>query len=165
MLVPFFLLLLTGHGNLERPADQPRKDQTPLPAHATYIVPLFPIVKRRYKRNASRQSAASGLISLVNPTKSAKSSPMEKLPLPDQVRTQSSHFLKPNLSAVSQWRSSRAAQRPSDSSSWEISHFSLMEKAMELRDWDAGSWTLMSCSIFWELGNGEMPKGTSSATN
>ena len=31
-----------------------------------------------------------------------------------------------------------------------------MEKVMELRDWDAGSWTLMSCEIFYEFGNGEM---------
>ena len=31
-----------------------------------------------------------------------------------------------------------------------------MEKVMEMGAGDAGSWTLMSCSIFWELGNGEM---------
>jgi len=58
--------------------------------------------------------------------------------------------MKPNLSAVSQWRSSRAAQQQvasSDSSSWEISHFSLMESAMEMGAGDAGSWTLMSCEI------------------
>jgi len=30
-----------------------------------------------------------------------------------------------------------------------------MEKAMELRDWDAGSWTLMSCEIVWGCGDGE----------
>ena len=45
---------------------------------------------------------------------------------------------------------------PSDSSSWEISQKSSMESAMEMGAGDAGSWTLMSCSIFYEFGNGEM---------
>ena len=37
--------------------------------------------------------------------------------------------------------------------------FSVNGEAMELPAGDAGSWTLMSCSIFYEFGNGEMEEG------
>jgi len=76
-------------------------------------------------------------ISLVNPTKSANLSPMEmQNPVPGSGL--SSPFLNPNLSAVSQWRSSRAAQQQvasSDSSSWEISQKSSMERQWSFWDW------------------------------
>jgi len=63
------------------------------------------------KKNLERRVPCPGSsISLVNPTKSANLSPMEmQNPVPE-IRTQSSPLMKPNLSAVSQWRSSRAAQ-------------------------------------------------------
>ena len=58
-----------------------------------------------------RRVPAASSITLVNPTKSANLSPMENgTPVP-RIRTQSSPLIKANLSAVSQWRSSRAAQQ------------------------------------------------------
>ena len=96
----------------------------------TYIVPFNPIVKSYL----STWCAASFGIGMRNPTKSAIFLTMEILHPGPWFRTQSSYYLKPNLSALFQWRTSRAArcwESSPDSSSWEISHFSAMEKAME----------------------------------
>ena len=97
----------------------------------TYIVPFNPIVKSVH---SSTWCAASFGIGMRNPTKSAIFLTMEILHPGPWFRTQSSYYLKPNLSALFQWRTSRAArcwESSPDSSSWEISHFSAMEKAME----------------------------------
>ena len=78
--------------------------------------------------------AACSCIGMRNPTKSAIFLAMEILHPGPWFRTQSSYYLKPNLSALFQWRTSCAARywvSSPDSSSWEISHFSTMEKAME----------------------------------
>ena len=84
-----------------------------LPTHNTYIVPFYPIVKSVH---SSTWCAASFGIGMRNPTKSAIFLTMEILHPGPWFRTQSSYYLKPNLSALFQWRTSCAArsvvQRP-----------------------------------------------------
>ena len=73
-------------------------------------------------------------------------------------RAQSSYYLKPNLSALFQWRTSRPAR-----SVVQLPRFIFMGnqpffgngEAMELPAGDAGSRLLMSPPIFWEFGNGD----------